>query len=235
MDAKEKEHLLSRVDLFESCSPVELSWLSQRVPLISLSQNQTLYGPRHVGQTLYLLLRGRMHLYKAAGVGGGQQTFEVLTSGMFFGGHALSGRPSDAYAQALEPSSVALMSIRTFRELAKGNVEVSLKMAELLSQRVHLYESRMADIALKEVPARLATLLLHLCEREGVVTSEGHYRIATRYTHEQLSEMIGAKRVTVTRAFGALKKAQAMEVRQRTVYIKDLKALRALAEEEFAL
>ena len=232
MDDEEKERLLSRVDLLESLSPAQISALSQRVPLTSLTQNQILYGPRHVSQTLYLLLRGRMHLYKTAGGADGQQTFEVFTAGMFFGVHALTGRPSQLYAQALEPSWVALMSLSRFRELAEGNVEVSLKMAQLLSQRVSLYQSRMADIALKKGPARLASLLLHLCEREGIVTSEGHYRLPTHYTHTQLSEMIGVKRVTVTRAFGVLKKGQAIEARRRIVFVKDLKALKALAKEE---
>jgi len=232
MDDEEKERLLSRVDLLESLSPAQISALSQTEPLMSLTENQILYGPRQFSQTLYLLLSGRMHLYKAAGGGGEQQTFEVLTAGMFFGVHVLTGRPSQLYAQALEPSWVALMSLSRFRRLAEGNVEVSLKMAQLLSQRVSLYQSRMADIALKEVPARLASLLLHLCEREGIVTSEGHYRLPTHYTHTQLSEMIGAKRVSVTRAFGVLKKKPAIEVRRRIVYIKDLKALKALAKEE---
>jgi CRP-like cAMP-binding protein len=197
---------------------------------MALTPSQTLYGPGHVGQTLYLLLVGRMRLYKA--VGGYQQTIEVLLPGMSFGDHAFTGLPSRAYAQALEPSWIALMSLNTFRELAESNLEVSLKMAELLSHRVRLYESRMADIALKEVPARLASLLLHLCEREGIIISEGLYQIPTRYTHQELSEMIGARRVAVTKAFGVLTTAQAIEVRQRIIYIKDLKALSRAAKVE---
>ena len=86
----------------------------------------------------------------------------------------------------------------------------------------------MADIGLKDVPVLLAALVLHLCEREGVVTGEG-YKIPTRYTHQQLEEIIGAKRVAATRALGKLRRIGAVEFKQRHVYVKDVKALRQVA------
>ena len=58
----------------------------------------------------------------------------------------------------------------------------------------------------KDMPARLATLILQLVDSEGVVSSES-YRIPTRYTHEQLASMIVCKRVAVSRAFSRLKVA----------------------------
>jgi CRP/FNR family cyclic AMP-dependent transcriptional regulator len=93
---------------------------------------------------------------------------------------------------------------------------------------LHLYESQMADIGLKEVPARLAGLILRLCESEGVVSREG-YRIPTRYTQEQLGMMICSKRVAVTRAFTKLQEAGAVELKRRYIYVRDLKVLRLIA------
>jgi CRP-like cAMP-binding protein len=87
----------------------------------------------------------------------------------------------------------------------------------------------MTDIALKEVPARLANLLLDLIQREGVVTREGHYKIPAHYTYEQLATMIGAKRVAVTRAFATLKDAGALELRRRYIHIHDMEALEIAA------
>ena len=54
-------------------------------------------------------------------------------------------------------------------------------------------EARWADVAAKEVSARLASMLLLLIESEGVVTPKG-YRIPIRYTHRQIASMIGATR-----------------------------------------
>ena len=87
----------------------------------------------------------------------------------------------------------------------------------------------MADIALKETPARPASLILDLVESEGVVTREGHYKTVAHYTHEQLAKMIGAKRVSVTRAFGKLQDAGCVRLSRRQIYVVDLAMLRQLA------
>jgi CRP-like cAMP-binding protein len=141
----------------------------------------------------------------------------------------LAGRSRGTYAQALAPSRVALLSTNVMRQLVQENPEVGLRLAEGLSSRLYEYRERMADVALKKVSARLASLLLRLLETEGVVDREG-IGIHTRYTHEQLATMVGAKRVAVSRAMGELRGLEAVEVKGRRIYLEDKAALRRAAE-----
>jgi CRP-like cAMP-binding protein len=55
--------------------------------------------------------------------------------------------------------------------------------------------------------------------------------IPTRYTHQQLSSMIGSNREAVTRAFAGLQECGAIEVKGRRVYVRDFDALRRGAGE----
>jgi CRP/FNR family cyclic AMP-dependent transcriptional regulator len=81
------------------------------------------------------------------------------------------------------------------------------------------------------VPARLAGLILRLSEHGRAVTDEGGCRmIRARYTHRQLASMVGSNREAVTRAFGVLRKAGAVETRERQIYVTDEDALARLAE-----
>jgi CRP/FNR family transcriptional regulator len=98
----------------------------------------------------------------------------------------------------------------------------------VLSERLSLAEDRMEDIALNEVPARLANFILQLIESEGVMTTEGP-KIPTRYTHRQLATMIGSKRETVTKAFTLLQQAEAVELKRRRIHVKDIEALKRVA------
>lgn len=113
--------------------------------------------------------------------------------------------------------------------------EVGIRLVERLSEWVRSLESRLEDVSFKETPARLASLILQLLESEGIKTEEGYYKIPTHYSHEQLATMVNAHRVSVTRAYAALKERGALELRERLIHLKDIEALgRAAGEEQRA-
>ena len=107
--------------------------------------------------------------------------------------------------------------------------EVGLRLVRALAERLHATELRYAEVVGKEVPARLASLILTLVDSEGTVSSES-YRIPTRYTQEQIASMIGCKRVAVSRAFSRLKEIGAVQLKERHIIVKDLVALKSLSE-----
>jgi CRP/FNR family transcriptional regulator len=115
------------------------------------------------------------------------------------------------------------------KDLVLRKPEVGFRLLERLSERVCELETRLKDVSLKEVPDRLASLILRLVESEGVVTDEG-YRLPTRYTHDQLGAMIAANRVSVTRAFAELREAGAVEQRRRMIHVNDMEALERVAK-----
>jgi CRP/FNR family cyclic AMP-dependent transcriptional regulator len=143
---------------------------------------------------------------------------------------ALTGQSLQGlYVRALVPSVVVSLKREELEELIMKKPEVGLRLVRELAQRLHASEARYADILGKDVPARLATLILTLVDSEGLVTNES-YRIPTRFTHEQLASMIGCKRVAVTRAFSKLKEIGAVQLKERHIIVKDLGALEGLAE-----
>jgi CRP/FNR family transcriptional regulator, cyclic AMP receptor protein len=143
---------------------------------------------------------------------------------------ALTGQSLEGvYVRAMTPSTVVSLRREDLEMLIMKKPEVGLRLVRELAQRLHASERRYADIIGKDVPARLATLILTLVDSEGLVTNES-YRIPTHYTHEQLASMIGCKRVAVTRAFSKLKEAGAVELWERHIVVKDLGALANLAE-----
>ena len=227
METEKEAKLFSLVDILEPLTVEETSRLRQRIPDLYLERGQTLYTPRYTAEVVFLLLEGRIRLYKV--VGGQELTLDVIEVGTMFGEMAFATRSQGAYAEALEPSRIGLMGLDSLRRLVYDRPAVGLKIIELLSERLYLYGGRIADIGLKEVPARLASLILRLVESEGIVTGEGRYKIPTRYTHEQLATMIGAKRVAVTRAFSQLKETGALELDRRHICVRDTGALEIAA------
>src|SRR5215211_1620477 len=220
----------SLVEVLEPLAIEEIDWLSHRTPERTFQRGEMVYAAEDASEVVFLLLTGRIRLY---GIAEGREefTFEVLQAGTLFGEASLAGRAHPEYAQALEPSRVRLLHLSTFWQLVRENHEVNARVLKLVVTRSYMNRSRMTDIALKAVRARLASLILNLLQSEGVVTRNGHYRIAAPYTHEQLATMIGAKRAAVTRAFGKLQDIGCVELLRRQVYVTDLALLSRLAVE----
>ena len=174
-----------------------------------------------------MLLTGRVRLYGIAR--GHEHTFNLLQSGTIFGIASLTERTQDEYAQTLEPSRIGLLGLNSFWQLASKYPELTARVVGVLGERLRMSRNRMLDIALKEVPARLASLILDLLQSEGVLTRQGHYMILSHYTHEELATMIGAKRVAVTRGFGSLQKSGCIRLHRRQIYVLDLSALKRWA------
>jgi CRP/FNR family transcriptional regulator len=231
MNTEERVELLCRVDIFESLDKEEVREifddLLRRNAESNLAAGEVFYTPRQPDGKLFILIKGGVRIYKMEAAR--EFTLEVVNSGTVFGEVAFTDhRLRDAYAEATEPSILLAMERSDVERLILQKPKVGLRLVSLLSERLHYYETRIEDVTLKGVPARLASLILFLIESEGVQIP-GEIRIPTRYTHEHLGTMIGANREAVTRAFGRLQDEGAVQIRRRIIYVEDVQALQRAA------
>ena len=231
----EEVSLLHASDILEPLSEEELEELARHNPDVRLEEGEILFGPEEAGERLFIVKEGRIRLYKV-GPEGQEITFAMMNRGRVFGEMALTAqRTREAYAQAAQPSLLISLSEEAFKDLIRDKPEVGVRLVERLSERVKSLESRLEDVSFKEMPARLASLILQLLESEGEKTEEGYYKVPTHYSHEQLATMVNAHRVSVTRAYATLKERGAVELRERLIHVKDVEALgRAAGEEQRA-
>jgi CRP/FNR family transcriptional regulator, cyclic AMP receptor protein len=222
--------LLSGVDLLAALSQEQLERIAHGIPAKSFQVGEHVFTPANRGEIFFLLLEGRVRIYRLEA--GQEATISVLEAGEMFGEAAFTSRKGKgSYAQVIAASRIAFLNRSTFYRLIRRDPELGIRAIELLGERLSFYEQRIADMGLKKVPARLASLILQLVETEGIVTGKGRYRLSAHYTHEQLALMVGAKRVAVSRAMKGLREAGAVETGRRRIVVKDAKALGRIADE----
>ena len=222
---------LAKVDILASLSLEEIERLALLSASVHLGTGETLALDEE-RCALLLLASGRVRVHESNAVGPGL-TFSMVENRTVVAQTGFAARSSRAVGvEALEPSVLRVLEGEEFENLVCRNPEVGVKTIRILSQRLSTYEDRLSDLVHKEVPARLATLVLGLSEHQGVVTGEGYRIMPNRYTHQQLASMVGSNREAVTRALGRLRKAGAVEVRNRRIHVADADALEHLAEEQ---
>ncbi len=146
----------------------------------------------------------------------------VLEPGTFFGEMPLlAERMRNAYAEAMEGCLLCVMSQHDIERLVLAQPQVGLRIIGVLSQRLAASEARLEDLAYRSVPARLASVLLRLGE-DGLV--EG-------ISHEELGDMVGAYRETVTKILNEFQAAGYLKLSRRKVQILDRPGLSTLLED----
>lgn len=224
--AEELQRLLSLMAFLEPLSAGALRELARSARCTSLDAGEDfVLGPEEHSEHMLLLLSGQVQVCETD-PSGRELTIATLGHGVSIGATGLASRRTrELRVRALEPSLICHLHRRDLEMLVRKKPEVGLRLARLLGERLVSLEARWADLASKEVSARLASMLLLLVESEGVVTPEG-YKISTRYTHQQLATMIGANREAVTRALGRLREEGAVRLKDRYIYVTDMDALK---------
>jgi len=227
---EERPWPLAKVDILASLSLEEIERLALLSVSVHLGTGETFALDEH-RQALLLLTSGRVRVHEPNATGPGL-TISVVENPTVVARTGFAARPSRAVVlEALEPSVVRVLEGEDFEDLVRRNPEVGVKTIRVLGERLCTCEDRLSGLVHKEVPARLASLILGLSKHQGITTANGGRKIPTRYTHNQLASMVGSNREALTRALGRLRRMGGVEVKNRRIHVTDADALERLAEE----
>ncbi len=210
-----KLDFLREVDILRDLTPDEMLWLKDTTEMVLFEPGQLIYNQSDEAEVLFILKRGRVQLYRTTSDG---KKLEIATigAGTFFGEMPIVGqRMHQAFAEAVEESLICVMSRDDVERLIARKPQVAIRMLEVLSERLSASESRIEALAFHGVPSRLATVLLRLDGGEGV-----------RATHQELADMIGAYRETVTKTLDEFQRDGLVALSRGRVAIEDRARLR---------
>jgi CRP/FNR family transcriptional regulator len=229
---REVRRRLSWVGFLSPLSEEEMVALLRDARFVRLEGGQEMVvGPQEHAERMLLVVAGQLQVFEISLGSEREFTLSVVGDGAAVGATGLVPRwTRDLHLKAIEPSLMCSVGREDLEAVVRANPEVGLRLARTLANQLQLMEDRWADMVEKEVSERLAGLIYMLVEGVGVMTPEGPV-IPTRYTHKQLSSMIGSNREAVTRAFGELQEGGSIEVKDRRVYVRDFDALRRSAGE----
>jgi len=214
------------LNLFHDLDPAARADLKALLQVASYPAGHIFHLPNEVGSHVFFLQQGRVRIYKLSPEGRAL-TLLVLHPPSLFGEMALIGTGThDTYAESMTDCVVAQIERESLRRFLSRYPSAAIDVMELMGVRLRTMEQRLADIAFKSVPQRLAALLLDLAGDSADGTTPPSL---VRYTHQQLAEMIGAYRETVTKALGDMREANLIRVVDDAIILVDPAQLRQLA------
>lgn len=215
---------LSNIDIFRDLSASELAEMDRQITMASCEPGKIFYMPEDSGEVLFLLKKGRVQLYRISR-NGKKLVVSTLGPGAIFGEMSLVGQGMhNTFAESVDECLLCVMSRADVERLMREKPKVAFRFVEALGDRVSLLESRLEEIAFKSIPARLASLLLRLADEQGGGSE------VSGFTHQDLGEMLGTYRETITQTLNDFKAAGLLEISRKHVQILDRERLEILAE-----
>lgn len=217
-----KTAFLSETELFRDLQPRDLDDIERSTTMSSCQRGRVFYTPGESDEVLFILKSGRVHLSRVTAEGKRLIT-TTLEPGAVFGEMSLIGQGMlDSYAEAAEDCTLCVMSRADLERLLREHPSVAIHLLEILARRLVEAEERLADVAYKSVPARIATVLLRL--------SDGG-RAPVRLSQQDVADMVGTYRETATRVLNEMRADGLVTLSRMQIVVADRERVDLLAQD----
>ena len=176
---------------------------------------------------VFILCRGRVKL-SICSSDGKTLILKIAEAGEVLGLSAsVSGKPYELTAETLGPCQVNFVKREDFLRFLREHNDVCLRVAEQLSEKYNTACHEIRSLGLSHSAAeKLAKLLLEWSLKNGGARQPDRMKLTL--THEEIAQMIGTSRETVTRLFADFKKRQLIQLKGSTLVIRNRPALENL-------
>ncbi len=182
-------------------------------------KGEIIYHQGDLAQTFCYLKKGKVKVFMTS-VDGMEKTLNTASTGEIFGeGAFFDKKPRVSSAIAQSESQVIMIDEPTLTELFSQNPKLAFKLLEILANRIRLLSFQLDSMTFLQADARIARILLEN-ENNGIIS----------LTHEEIADVVGVSRVTVSKILGKLTKKGILSTEYRKIIIKDSKYLEEISK-----
>jgi len=211
------------LSLFSTLDISERSMIGELAYKRMYNRNEYLFYEGDPADTIYLIKSGKVKLFKVS-AGGKEIILDILKEDDMFGENTFFDQAEHTMnAQSMENTFVCSCT-RQHLALLLQNPQTSLKIIQLLGEKLNNYTNQVANIAFHDVRGRVAATLLNLAKQYGTSSPQG-ITIDIELTHNDLASLVNASRVMVSNVIGGLRQGGVIATKDHRFIILNADAL----------
>ena len=213
--------------IFCDFPPVVGDALEQEALTTTYPTGAVLFAEGQAPRGVFIVRRGRVKL-SVCGSDGRTLILRIVEPGCPLGVAAVvSGRQYEATAEIQEPSEISFLRHSDLLRLMRLHGELALWVTQHISRDYASTCREIRDLILSDSASeKLARLLVGWLDQNTKSRNPSQMKLAL--THEEIGQMIGSSRETVSRLFAGFKKQRLIEQNGSTLVIPDRVALESL-------
>src|SRR6266508_2226758 len=193
------EEALARSGLFQGVDSGAADDLAKEMEMIEIRKGEVLFNEGEPGDSLYIVLSGRIKVGRRA-ADGRQNLIALMGPSDMVGELSLfDPGPRTATATAVVDSRLARLRKHALRPWLTNRPEIAEQLLRVLARRLRRTNNTVADLIFTDVPGRVAKNLLQMASQFGS-RDGGVLRVTHDLTQEEMAQLVGASRETVNKA-----------------------------------
>lgn len=213
-------------DFLGLISPEERADLLARAHVRHFRARQFVFRGGSPGENVYIMADGRAKIF---GLSKKEVILWFCFPGEIFGlAEVLRGGPRAVYAQACSDCRLYAIAQGEFKRFLSDHPNAAMLVIDMLACRLRVLGDMMQNLTTDDVATRVAKLLMRLCARYGQRVNQD-IKLDIKLTHQEIGDMIGANRQTVTVILGDLKRQGAIRIENHCICVQRPERLERLA------
>jgi len=222
--------ILRNNPVFASLAEEDMEYLLKVGSYRSFRKRDIIYFPDDPANEIFFIVEGRVKLSRIF-EDGREIILEILKNNDIFGEEAvISFDKRENMATAMDNVVLLSFEAKAVRALAKRNASLAFRLLELVNGRRVVLERKVEDLAFRNVPSRLARVLLELAEEYGEKFGE-NIVISTKLSQQDIGNLIGSTRETTSHFLNQFKKIGFIDFNKRMINIINKEKLEELIEQ----
>lgn len=220
-DAELHRRCFGQLWLFEGMTAEEWEVVSGRLLRRRLGTGEELFRQGDRAVNMWLVKAGSVKLWKTS-EDGRVLTLDIRKAGDLLGENVLmeEGGTYPVTATCLGPTDVCGIDRATFELLVTNHPSVGLMVIRNLSRRIDHLSGKLGALSESSLEDRLYEVLVNVARDVGT-PSRGGWTISFPLTHEEIGFLVGAHRVSVTRALGRLRDTGRVQTSGKALFVQD--------------
>ncbi|MQB01371.1 MAG: cyclic nucleotide-binding domain-containing protein [Actinobacteria bacterium] len=220
--------LLTRSKLFRDLDTEVLQAIAARMASRSYRKGERVFHQGDPGDAMYVVVEGLVKVVVIS-EDGDEMVLVTLGPAQSFGELALiDGEPRSAGAEAVEPTTLLVITRQALSESLRQHPEIAEKLLRSLGSVIRRLTEQTADLVFLDLHGRVAKLLLGFAEEQGKPDEQG-ILLDLHLTQQEVAAMVGGSRQSVNQILRGFADRGYLELQGRTVVLKDMDRLRRRA------
>ena len=221
---------LKRSPLFDHLPPQTVQVLASRLRNVVFARGKPVFTPGKELSRTYVLLRGSVKVSRIEASDGKELILYLVKPGEPFGAMPFAmDRDVKRVAIAHQKSQVGILGKKEWEKLLKTDPALYTSLLQLAGSRLQQLQERLAEIAYREIPCRIARLLLRLSAEYPRERNCG-VQIGLTFTQQDISNFVAATREMTSLTLNDFKRKGWIAIHGRRICIHKPRSLHAIAE-----